>query len=523
MVLQVESSADQPSTSQRVRNTTANEPQFQWSSESATPEVPLFDDFQSGFNFGMSEDITEINVFQYFVDNELISMVVQMTNIFHNYFLLNVDLRMHSRLQRWYDVTAAEMYIFLAIMMLMTRNRHLSIEEHWSSDILLQAPIFSKLMSRNRFCMILGMLHFSIRSEENELLSKVTKFVNHARQKFKSCITPYKNLCIDESIVPFKGRLSIKQYLPNKRNRFGIKLFVLCDVATGFIVDFIVYCGASTDIVDPCNLGVGGAVVHSLLEDFFGSNRHLYVDNWYSSPALFKYLHEHGIFACGTVNKKRKGMPVLNSRLQLHEVEVKYSTPLMSLKWKDKKYLYMLSTIHDSGMGPSMRVNRSTGLPVMKPNAVLDYAKNMGSVDTADMLLSSIQCIRKTIKWYKKMFFHIFDMHLLNSFYCYKTHKNTPNLKFSQFQLSVIRQIIERYHSNANDILVRPSSIARSSSDNPLRKLTGNSAKHMPSQMAKYQRCKQCSIKKERKHTRFTCKICNVYLCAAPCFEQYHS
>lgn len=73
-------------------------------------------------------------------------------------------------------------------------------------------------------------------------------------------ITPYKNLCIDESIVPFKGRLSIKQYLPMKRNRFGVKLFVMCDVETSFIVDFIVYCGAGTQITDPCNLGVGGAV-----------------------------------------------------------------------------------------------------------------------------------------------------------------------------------------------------------------------------------------------------------------------
>lgn len=385
-------SADQPiRPPQRDRNRRSEPapPLFQWTTESATPEVPVFDEFQSGLNLNISEDITEINVFQHFVDSAFISMVVEMTNTFHNYFVLNIVLGMHSRLQKWFDVTVAEMYLFLAIMMLMTRNRHLSIEEHWSTDILLQAPIFSKLMARNRFCMILGMLHFSLRSEENQLLSKIARCVNHARQKFKSCIVPYKNLCIDESIVPFKGRLSIKQYLPKKRNRFGIKLFVLCDVDTGIIIDFIVYCGAATDIVDPCNLGVGGAVVNSLLEDYFGSNRHLYVDNWYTSPVLFKYLYEHGIFACGTVNKKRKGMPVLGNRLQLHEMEVQYSAPLMALKWKDKKYIYMLSTIHDSHMEPSMRENRNTGLPVMKPKAVLDYSKNMGSVDRGHAFIVS--------------------------------------------------------------------------------------------------------------------------------------
>lgn len=226
MVLQVDISAHQqptgPSTSQRDRHINREPaPSFQWTTDSATPEYPVFDDFQSGLNLELSEDVTEINVFQYFVDNSFISMVVEMTNMFHNYFVLNVDLRAHSRFQKWYDVTCAEMYIFLALMMLMTRNRHLSIEEHWSSDILLQAPIFSKLMSRNRFCMILGMLHFSLRSEENRLLSKIARCVNHARQKFKSCITPSKNLVVDESIVPFKGRLSIKQYLPKKETDLG--------------------------------------------------------------------------------------------------------------------------------------------------------------------------------------------------------------------------------------------------------------------------------------------------------------
>lgn len=159
----------------------------------------------------------------------------------------------------------------------------------------------------------------------------------------------------------------------------------------------------------------------------------------------------------------------------------------------------MLSTIHDNCMEPSMRENRNTGLPVMKPKAVLDYSKNMGSVDTADMLLSSLQCIRKTIKWYKKLFFHIFDMHLLNSFYCFKRLKGTQKLKFAEFQLSVIRQLIERYHT-AN-VLERPSTIARSSRDNPFRVIPNNAAKHMPSRMGKYQRCKQCATKKERKHT----------------------
>ncbi|KAH9632025.1 hypothetical protein HF086_007414 [Spodoptera exigua] len=302
--------------------------------------------------------------------------------------------------------------------MLMSRNKHLTIEEHWSTDPLLLSPIFGSLMPRNRFVNILGMLYFRnpFQKKPNLKLQKIDLVINHARQKYKQLLTPYKNVCVDESIVPFKGRLSMKQYLPKKRYRFGIKLFVLCDVTTGIILDFIVYCGATTAIVDPANLGVGGAVVVTLIQDFFGSYRHLYIDNWYTSPKLLRYLHENNIYACGTVKKNRAGMPSMTQKLKRGEIISKSLPPLTAIKWHDKKDIHLLTTIHDKTMHPSLKEDRSTGLPVMKPKAVLDYSSNMGSVDTADMTLSSVQCIRKSLKWYKKLFFHIVDMHLLNSF-----------------------------------------------------------------------------------------------------------
>jgi len=45
------------------------------------------------------------------------------------------------------------------------------------------------------------------------------------------------------------------------------------------------------------------------------------------------------------------------------------------------------------------------GNQVNKPLSVLKYNKNMSAIDKTDILLSSIECVRKTIKWYKKLFF----------------------------------------------------------------------------------------------------------------------
>ncbi|KAJ8706468.1 hypothetical protein PYW07_012546 [Mythimna separata] len=513
--------ADIPSISQlSYRGNQEPESSFQWTPQRHRHEVADFNASQSRIHLEPSQIATELDVFQYFMDSNFVSMIVDMTNKYHSNFVSKANLRTNSRLQKWDDVTVPEMYVFFSILMLMTRNRHLTIEEHWSTDILLHAPVFSKLMSRNRFCMILSMLHFSDQSEETEILNKIHNCVGHARERFSNVSTPFKNICIDDSVVPFKGRLMIKEYLPKKGSRFEVKLFVLRDVETGIIIDFVIYSGAITQVNDPCNLGVRGTAVAALVSPYLGSNRHLYLDNLYSSPPLFKYLYDNNIYACGTVKKTKRGMPFLNNILQQNEMKTLYCGPLMALKWKDNKYNFMLSTIHDNSLEPAIKNTSVTGI---KPNAFVDYTKIMSSVASTDteLTITSINCIRKTVKWYKKLFFRILDMHMLNSFFCYKHVKNMPNLRFADFQMRVGQQMVEKYHSSS--VLERPMSVS-TSSNNLLRVVPWNAKDHMPIIMEKYQRCRQCAIdEKRRKSTRFYCKGCNVSLCAAPCFEKYHT
>jgi len=95
-------------------------------------------------------------------------------------------------------------------------------------------------MSQDRFCLLQRLLHFSDNRNPcpGNRLVKIGTVVETLRKKFKSIFIPHQNLCIDESIVEWKGRLTFKQYIPSKRHRFGIKLFVLCDCKSGFVLDF---------------------------------------------------------------------------------------------------------------------------------------------------------------------------------------------------------------------------------------------------------------------------------------------
>lgn len=75
----------------------------------------------------------------------------------------------------------------------------------------------------------------------------------------------------------------------------------------------------------------------------------------------------------------------------------------------------MLTTVHFSMMSTTGKVNHVTGERKVKSHCVLEYNKKIGAVDRADMVKGFLECVRKTRKWYKKIFFYLLYTALLNS------------------------------------------------------------------------------------------------------------
>ena len=46
-----------------------------------------------------------------------------------------------------------------------------------------------------------------------------------------------------------------------------------------------------------------------LTETYRGRNHHVFCDNFFTSPRLFTELHEHGLYACGTVRQTQREFP----------------------------------------------------------------------------------------------------------------------------------------------------------------------------------------------------------------------
>ena len=108
------------------------------------------------------------------------------------------------------------------------------------------------IMSRNRWQEIKSNLHLANNanlSTNNDKMFKVPPMIDHLRSKFKE-IPKIQNLCIDEQIVPFRGASSLKQYVPNKPNKWGYKMFVLAD-EEGMTYDCMPYPGKIEPVDDP--------------------------------------------------------------------------------------------------------------------------------------------------------------------------------------------------------------------------------------------------------------------------------
>ena len=85
-----------------------------------------------------------------------------------------------------------------------------------------------------------------------DLLCKVHLLVTLLEQKFSEAYIPAKNITVDEGLVKFNGRLSFKQYMPMKPDKFGIKVWLLADANTYYVPRFQVYLRKNRTNTDLC-------------------------------------------------------------------------------------------------------------------------------------------------------------------------------------------------------------------------------------------------------------------------------
>nr|CAH7755187.1 unnamed protein product [Callosobruchus chinensis] len=341
-------------------------------------------------------DLSPYNCFRAFIDDKIIEAMEDQTNLYASQVLCDAeDISRESRLHQWTPTSKAEMIKFIGIIAYMGLVRLASIDRYWRNDILYRNFIVSEIMPRNRFQLLLRMWHFSDNKScpEGDRLYKVKPLLEKIIKNFQSVYTPGRTYCIDESIVPFQGRLVMKQYIPRKTHKYGVKLFKLCS-ENGYTWNIRIYAGKESN---EYGSSVATNVVIKLSEGLLNSGRTIVADNYYTSLELANILLDKQTHYIGTLRSNRRGNPreVIEKKLKKGEVfGLENERGICILKWKDKRDVLLWSTKHST---ETVEIQRRTGA-IQKPQAVVDYNEAKSSIDQSDQMTSYNAPLRKSLK-----------------------------------------------------------------------------------------------------------------------------
>ncbi|XP_065672177.1 piggyBac transposable element-derived protein 4-like [Hydra vulgaris] len=167
------------------------------------------------------ENKKPLNFFRLFVTEKLINTMVVETN---RYETLEINkqrpLRRSSHFKDWKLINSEDMRQFLGVLLHTRCVKMPTLEHYWSKNSLYRVPLFSRIMPRNKFQLMLRFWHFINNEDSGSVhLFKIIGLLNHLNNTMGNIYCPNNNISIDESMMLWKGRLVFRQYVKNKRHK----------------------------------------------------------------------------------------------------------------------------------------------------------------------------------------------------------------------------------------------------------------------------------------------------------------
>ncbi|CAI6355121.1 unnamed protein product [Macrosiphum euphorbiae] len=338
----------------------------------------------------------------------------------------------------------------------------------------------------------------------------------------------------------------MKQYLPLKPHKWGYKLFVLCGVK-GYAYNFEIYTGNENNslerqqMLEP-DLGATGNVVVRLSRVIPRNEHHkLYFDNYYTSIPVMVYLEKLGKHTVGTFRRNRfPDIALMPEKEMLKKPRGTYDecltvvdgVPITTVSWKDNKIVNVTST-YIGALEPT-KVRRydkkqKKNVDVEIPKIIEVYNKHMGGVDLMDSLIGRYRIIMRSKKWYIKIFYHLLDMTVVNSWLMYKkiTGNTMPLAKFREHLSVTLMQsgIAKRGKGRPSGSFEIQENIKKKRTQTPsapFNEIRRDCLEHWPNYEQQRRVCKMPKCKFQS----FTkCSKCCVYLCYnndRNCFVDFH-
>ncbi len=365
-----------------------------------------------------------------FLVDEILDEIVKWTNVKVEVMKQKYKLQTNTHS----NITRQELQAFIGILILSgcQRDNHLSTREMW--DPAIGTPIYRATMSRARFEFLVDCLRFDDpdtreQRRQTDRLAPIRYVWDMFTRKCQEMYIPSDTLTIDEQLLAFRGRCLFRMYIPNKPAKYGIKLVLICDNESKYLLGGIPYLGrGGTNLAESTNLG--HYFVKELTRPYHNSHRNVTTDNWFTSvPLASDLLNNCGLTLVGTIKGVKKEIP---TQMKITDNRAPGSTAFLYTKemtlvsyvpdrktTTKKKMVLLLSTMHNQGEISDRG----------KPEIIEYYNRTKGGVDTFDQMTAMYSTSRKTRRWPLCLMYGIVNAATLNSWIIYNAHLKVNNMK----------------------------------------------------------------------------------------------
>lgn len=479
----------------------------------------------------ISSNIFEpIQFFKLFFTKPLVDEIIKETNNYAKSVLNSKNLTKDSIWQTWHDVNEDEFWAFIGVILNMGTMPISNMQEYWSTKHNSRIPFFSDVFTRARFNQIFWMLHLKTPDSGSKNLKthiqQASIFLDYIDSKFSEHFIPGQNICLHESIVTFKGKISFITYNPIKPTKWSIRIYAMVDSETGYIYTILPYYGSITsgNLIRP-DLPVSTRIPLHLYQKLLdkipeAQGYHMFTDRYYTSIPLAEELMKVKCYLTGTIKANRKDIPMFikKSKFSDKKIFVYNKRKIMFLAWKDKRIMSLLSTWNDAGMIDSKRILQGgKEVNIRKPNVVVSYTNSMSSINRTNQYTSTYCFLRKSLKWWRKMFFWGMEVCVINSYIIYKIVKKKQNEK-PLTHLKYVKLLVDQLINN-----FRQERFRASTSSSEIR-LNG---KLHEMRRGKKRDCIVCSNRQKKGERHETSEYCNTCpdkprMHLGDCFSRYH-
>ena len=363
-----------------------------------------------------------------------------------------------------------QVYYGLLIVKNILRLDHDAHYWHTGAEYFLLSTKFGGVMSRDRFFQIHWSLYFVDPKKDvnhGDKMHKIRYILDTVWQSFKDEYIPHKEVTVCEAMVPFKGRLA-------SNNLWKVSWSNLASscgcVVTAYCYNLEVYTRKHGEQINKL-MGLSASVMIGLTKPIHSFSHIVFIDNFYTSPVLFKYLAGKGTYLCKTAwaNCIRYPVDLIKTKTEIRRLprgasEWRQCEGMVATAWKDKRMVHYLSSAHTPDWAPNRprvttqhRQKDGTVVELQRPPSVAAYAKFMNGVDRLD------QNTWQNKKWYRQVETRLMETSIYNAYVIRGDrvpHKVDGKTKqdFLSFKLDLAHQLVGDHYEERPQTGGRPHS-----------------------------------------------------------------